>query len=137
MVPAQVDFIWLGSDPEKDLTKTKLSFRIGKKITPKEITPLKVDNTHVSNESPALTQDEIQSFGNQAPHYPKKAIQEGWEGDVSLIVYTDEFGHVSNAHLIQSSTYDILDKSALDDALHWKLPFHSSKKSIVISYQIE
>lgn len=47
------------------------------------------------------------------PQYPRRAIQRGWEGRVLIDANIDTSGRVTQAHVFQSSNYNILDRAAL------------------------
>lgn len=47
-------------------------------------------------------------------HYPKIAQMRGWQGDVTVELQLDGNGKLKSKKIIQSSSYDVLDKQALD-----------------------
>jgi protein TonB len=56
---------------------------------------------------------------NKRPDYPEDVRRRGWTGTVRLELDLDERGHVTAARVVQSSGYDVLDRSALKAARTW------------------
>jgi protein TonB len=56
---------------------------------------------------------------NKNPDYPEDVRRRGWTGSVRLELDLDERGHVTAARVVQSSGYDVLDRSALKAARTW------------------
>ena len=46
-----------------------------------------------------------------APVYPKKALNNDWEGTVKVKILVNAFGKVDSVQLIKSSGYDVLDQA--------------------------
>lgn len=55
------------------------------------------------------------------PRYPDLARERGWEGRVELRVTTGPDGRVMGAILSRSSGYAVLDDSALEAVLRWRI----------------
>ena len=61
----------------------------------------------------------IPSIRNKIPPYPSQALRNGWTGTVVLELTISSEGRVAAARILQSSSYDILDQSALETARTW------------------
>ena len=74
---------------------------------------------------------------NVPPIYPRIALKNGQSGSVLVSLLVDATGKVIRVNLVRSSSYDLLDKSALHAATQWifrksdsGLPYRVEKKII-------
>jgi|GEM_PF-2305283 len=76
---------------------------------------------------PSFTSDLKAPTLLEAPEliYPQEAKEKGWQGDVSLYLYINENGNVTQTRIRKSSGHQTLDKAALTYAQHLK--FESPK----------
>jgi protein TonB len=56
---------------------------------------------------------------NPSPKYPRHARRKGYEGTVILEVLVDENGTVKDLKVVESSGYELLDKSAISSVQKW------------------
>jgi protein TonB len=56
---------------------------------------------------------------NPPPVYPRRALVEGWEGTVTLIVEIDAAGRASSVRVERTSGHAALDRSALEAVGRW------------------
>ena len=56
---------------------------------------------------------------NPPPRYPRMARRRGYEGTVLIKVLVNRDGKVNEVKVIQSSGYDVLDRSALNTVKDW------------------
>jgi TonB family protein len=61
-------------------------------------------------------------FANDPPEYPLEARRRRMEGTVTLAILIDATGHVADARVARSSGFPILDKSAVDKVLTYRVP---------------
>lgn len=59
-------------------------------------------------------------LSNPPPPYPRTARLRGQEGTVLLQVQVSTQGHVQSAHVLESSGYDTLDRTALTTVRAWR-----------------
>ena len=71
------------------------------------------------------------------PEYPKIALRGGYEGIVKLKIWIDTNGEVIEAKIINSSGYEILDKTGIKAALKSKFYPVSQKRTINIEYNLK
>lgn len=99
---------------------------LDKRINQKQILEKPANSNEVSNSKPNENQDlaEIIHQANYKlqtpPHYPETAVNLGWQGKVLLHANLLENGEISSLKIIQSSGYQILDKSAVMAVKKWK-----------------
>ncbi len=59
-------------------------------------------------------------LNNKQPKYPALSIRRGEEGQVLLRVMVDENGFAKNVEIIKSSSYNLLDLTALQTIKNWR-----------------
>ncbi len=57
---------------------------------------------------------------NEAPHYPRRAVRERIEGEVTVLLDVDADGRVTAAHVEVSSGSSLLDDAALEQLAKWR-----------------
>lgn len=87
----------------------------------------------------SLTTEQILKFGNQLPHYPKEAVEHGWEGTVLLELRLNSEGKVTMAKVLESSGFYLLDRVAKEASQEWKFESLVPNSIIVapIKFKIE
>ena len=68
------------------------------------------------------------------PVYPFLARKKGWEGEVIIVVQTDNKGNILSANIYSSSGYSILDDSAENAVKKWK--FSGVKSSVLVKIPV-
>ena len=73
-----------------------------------------------TGEKSQLPMSSIIAEGNAVPSYPREAIENGWEGQVRLLLTIADDGKVEKVELIRSAGFDCLDRAAMDRAPSWR-----------------
>ncbi len=67
-------------------------------------------------------------------HYPKKAVRQGWEGQVVVAAEVLPDGSVGRMALARSSGHDVLDQAAQEAVKTWKFTTESENNDAVPQY---
>lgn len=69
--------------------------------------------------------------------YPPLARRMGMQGTVSFQLDTDADGKVSQMVILQSSGYDLLDRTAAERLRSWTFPFHNRRFIIPVRFVLQ
>jgi TonB family protein len=69
--------------------------------------------------------------------YPPLARRMGMQGTVSFQLDTDADGKVSQMVLLQSSGYDLLDRTAAERLRSWTFPFYNRRFIIPVRFVLQ
>lgn len=89
--------------------------------TPAEPTATEADTEFVAVDTPP------EMVSAQAPEYPESAKQQGIEGTVYIRAFVDATGTVTQAEVLKSSEFELLDTAAVEAA--WKNQFKPAQKN--------
>ena len=109
---------------ESTKEKKVVSKTIPAEPVPEKVTELlnEIPSTDVEIDSSAaesLRQPEPLETVNRPPAYPSLARKRGWQGTVLLEVDVQSDGMVKNIQIKKSSSYNLLDREALDVVRKW------------------
>ena len=125
---------------QKKITNKKDSLLTKDNILTKQESSFSVDQSNVAQQNQGLLEEDnfvmldysfVLSVGdNKKPNYPITAKINNWQGEVKLLLKTQN-GKVEQVNILQSSNFDILDLEAVKTAKTWQLGYDANGAFII------
>ena len=97
----------------------------------KENLSLKKSSNSIPENTKSTAKYKIGTIQNPHPEYPMIARKKGWQGRLLLNVSVNKNGDVTNINVVETSGFEILDKTSVKTIKNWKfIPARIGGKNI-------